>query len=164
MNYGDLWMRETERDSRSSYQRWLLLADEPLALATYWDQGVLWVFGVGQETVATALMVSHQENRVVEIKNLAVAPLWQGRGIGNHVIRLLITHYRSRDYQEMAVGTANCSLGNLAFYQKAGFRMDSIRKDFFTPVHGYTGILKENGIVMQDMVWMTQDLQERRRG
>lgn len=157
-------MRETHIDSRSRYQRWLLLADEPLALATYWDQGVLWAFGVGPETVGTALMLPHQENHGIEIKNLAVAPSWQGHGIGSQIIRLLMAHYRDHGYEAMVVGTANSSLFNLAFYQKAGFRMDSIRKDFFTPVHGYTEFLEENGIVMRDMVWLAQDLQEGSRG
>lgn len=158
MSHADLWMHEAEEDSRSHYRRWLLLADEPQALATYWDLGVLWAFGVGPETVATALMLGHEKNRVVEIKNLAVSPWWQGRGIGSQVIRLLIAYYRSHDYKTIAVGTANCSLDNLGFYQKAGFRMDSIQKNFFTPDHGYAGILQEHGITMQDMVWLTQEL------
>jgi hypothetical protein len=29
------------------------------------------------------------------------------------------------------VGTSNASIGNIAFYQKCGFRMERVRKDYF---------------------------------
>jgi hypothetical protein len=50
---------------------------------------------------------------------------------------------------ELLVGTANCSLDNIAFYQKCGFRMHSVKRDYFRyvqpPQH-------ENGIPMLDMI------------
>jgi hypothetical protein len=53
--------------------------------------------------------------------------------------------------EAVVVGTANSSLDNIRFYQKCGFRMDSIRKDFFSyfgrPVY-------EDGILIQDMLML----------
>ncbi len=160
MDHKELWMRETDRDHRDDYRRWLWLADEPDAVTAYWGQGVLWAFGVGEEMVAAALMLSseHGTELMVEIKNIAVAPLWQGHGIGHRVISDLVEYYRVRGYRIMVVKTANSSLRNLAFYQTAGFRMDSIQRDFFTASHGYPTTLIENGIVMRDLVRFTRDL------
>jgi len=47
------------------------------------------------------------------------------------------------------VGTANSSLENIAFYQKCGFRMDHVRRDYFVYVQPP---VIQNGIVMRDML------------
>src|SRR5215212_5966548 len=66
-----------------------------------------------------------------EIMELAVAPELQGRGIGRRLVAWLIQEARRRGKIAMLVGTANSSIGNIAFYQKTGFRMDHVRKDYF---------------------------------
>jgi hypothetical protein len=49
----------------------------------------------------------------------------------------------------LVVGTANSSLDNIAFYQRCGFRMDSVRRDHFTYVDPP---VSEFGIPMRDMI------------
>jgi hypothetical protein len=46
----------------------------------------------------------------------------------------------------------------LAFYQRCGFRLDRVERDFFTVAKGYPADLAENGIPIRDMVWMDRDL------
>lgn len=157
MSQSALWMRQTVPGDRGQYRRWLLMADEPDALARYLYEGVLWTFGVGIEMVAAVLMLASEEG-AMDIKNMAVAPLWQGRGVGQQVLEKIADYYRAHGYRALTVGTANSSLSNLAFYQKAGFRLVSIRQDFFTPAHGYPERLSENGIEMRDMVQFTRHL------
>jgi predicted N-acetyltransferase YhbS len=56
---------------------------------------------------------------------LAVAPKRHGQGIGRAIVAWLIEEARRRGKTAVLVGTANSSIGNIAFYQKVGFRMDS---------------------------------------
>jgi RimJ/RimL family protein N-acetyltransferase len=79
----------------------------------------------------------------------------RGRGYGKAAIALIISEARQHGTHSVIVGTANSSLDNIAFYQKCGFRMDTIRKDYFsyllTPVYEY-------GILMRDMLLLRFDL------
>lgn len=55
----------------------------------------------------------------------------------------------------MIVGTANSSIGNLAFYQKVGFRITEVKKDFFSK---YPEPIFENGIQALDMIMFEKNL------
>jgi hypothetical protein len=55
------------------------------------------------------------------------------------------------------LGTGNSGIGQLAFYQKAGFRLWRIERDFFSAERGYPDGIEENGIPLRDVVWMEQD-------
>jgi GNAT superfamily N-acetyltransferase len=94
-----------------------------------------------------------------EIMELAVAPERHGRGIGRQIVAWLIDEARRRGKAAMLVGTANSSIGNVAFYQKVGFRMDSVRKDYF---RYYRQPHYENGIQIRDMLVFRYDLNDAR--
>ena len=53
-----------------------------------------------------------------EIMELAVAPDRQGQGIGRAIVAWLIAEARQRGRSAVLVGTANSSIGNIAFYQQ----------------------------------------------
>ena len=84
-----------------------------------------------------------------EIMELAIIPEEHGKGLGKQFVAWLIAEARHRRKREMLVGTANSSIGNIAFYQKCGFRMDHIRRDYF---RYYREPHYENGIRIQDML------------
>ena len=49
-------------------------------------------------------------------------------------------------------------MGQLAFYQKTGFRLWKIERDFFSRERGYPEGIEEAGIPLRDMVRMDQEL------
>jgi len=65
---------------------------------------------------------------------------------------------RETGVERVVVGTSSAGVGQLAYYQKAGFRLWKIERDLFSPERGYPAGEKENGIPLRDMVWMDQDL------
>jgi ribosomal protein S18 acetylase RimI-like enzyme len=91
----------------------------------------------------------------VEIIELAVAEKRHGQGFGRQMIDYLLAEARRRGKQELFVGTANSSIGNILFYQKCGFRMDSIRKDYFW-YHQPPDF--ENGLQVRDLLVFRYDL------
>ena len=90
-----------------------------------------------------------------EIVELAVAEHMQGQGVGRMIIESLLAEARRRGKQRMLVGTGNSSIGNIIFYQKCGFRMDHIRRDYFW-YHREPEI--EDGILLRDMIVFSYDL------
>jgi N-acetylglutamate synthase-like GNAT family acetyltransferase len=90
-----------------------------------------------------------------ELMELAIAPGRHGQGLGKHLVAWLIEEARRRGKRQMLVGTANSSIDNIAFYQKCGFRMDQIRKDYFGY---YREPHYEDGIQVRDMLVFRYEL------
>jgi ribosomal protein S18 acetylase RimI-like enzyme len=85
-----------------------------------------------------------------EIKNIAVSPNVQGRGKGKLLLQEALQTCERRGALEVWIGTGNSSVKQLGLYQKLGFRMVAIDRDFF--VRNYSDPIFENGIECRDMV------------
>ena len=112
--------------------------------------------------VAIVLAIAVDDERI-ELKIVAVAPPWQSQGIGRHLLADVLKDVRQRGVRRVVVGTSTSNIGALAFYQRAGFRMWKVERDFFTPARGYPLGLEENGILVRDMLWLDQDVGEFRK-
>ncbi len=99
----------------------------------------------GDRTVGAAV-VRWDDSEPAEIVYIAVVPGERGRGHGRRIVAAVQADVHTGT---LSVGTANSSLDNIAFYQKCGFRMRCVRRDFFDYI---TPPVRENGIVMRDMI------------
>lgn len=134
---------------RERYLSYLLLADENEAVVrNYMNKGELYAIHFCEDLVGVALLIEHSET-TIELKNIAIVSEFQGKGIGKIVLQIISDKYKAKGYTQVIVGTANSSIENIAFYQKAGFRMDKIKKDFFS---SYSEPIYENGIRAIDMI------------
>lgn len=75
-------------------------------------------------------------------------------GVGSRLLAAIIAELGERGVRRIVLGTSSSGIGQLAFFQKAGFRFTHIERDFFAPEKGYPDGLEENGIPVRDMVWM----------
>ena len=113
------------------------------------------VYYAEQDGALVGAATMQWRNDPCEIMELAVAPDRQGQGIGRQIVAWLIDEAKKRGKSAVQVGTANASIGNIAFYQKLGFRMDHVRKDYFWY---YREPHYENGIRIRDMLVFRYDL------
>ncbi|GAL86722.1 acetyltransferase [Sporocytophaga myxococcoides] len=90
----------------------------------------------------------------VEIKNVAVRPEFQGKGLGSYLIENAINTAVHNKQKSICIGTANSSVGQLYLYQKHGFEITEIKKDFF--INNYPESIYENGIQAKHMVLTRQ--------
>jgi len=90
-----------------------------------------------------------------ELKNLAVLSAYRGKGIAKLLITELKLLAKSMGARVLEVGTGNSSLSQLALYQKCGFRMQSIERNFY---ESYPEPIFENGIRCIDMVRLRVEL------
>lgn len=91
-----------------------------------------------------------------EIVNVAVAETHQGRGIGKKMVMDAIQRAKENNYKTIEIGTGNSSIGQLALYQKCGFRISGVDRDFF--VRHYPEKIYENGILCRDMIRLSRNL------
>ena len=148
-------LNPVEQRKRMSYLNYLLIADESEEVVKqYIDDGEMFTIQLDDQTAGVVLFIFHPDS-VVELKNISLDSYYRGRGAGKLVIYEAFTFYKKRGFRKMIVGTANSSIGNLAFYQKVGFRMAEIKKDFFCK---YPEAIFEDGIRAIDMVMFEKDL------
>ncbi|OIP57161.1 MAG: GNAT family N-acetyltransferase [Candidatus Levybacteria bacterium CG_4_10_14_0_2_um_filter_36_16] len=128
----------------------LLLADPSREnVQKYIDHGE--IFLAYKDTVLVGEYVLTKEaNDTVELKNLAVDEQYQNKGIGKKLVEDVIERLKKQNAKRVEVGTGNSSLSQLSLYQKCGFRIIGIDKDFF--VKNYKEKIMENGIECRDMI------------
>ncbi len=91
-----------------------------------------------------------------EIVNVAVRAQAQGRGVGRALVEHAIATARDAGYRTLEIGTGNAGIGQLALYQRCGFRIVGVDPDFFG--RHYPEPIEENGIPCRDMVRLRLEL------
>ncbi|WP_341459914.1 GNAT family N-acetyltransferase [Clostridium baratii] len=85
-----------------------------------------------------------------EIVNISVLENFKGNGIGKKLLMHAINLAKNENAHVLEIGTGNSSINQLAFYQKCGFRITNVYRDFFK-VH-YDEPIIENVIKCLDMI------------
>ncbi len=146
-------------EDRENYVDLLLLADESKEIVQeYMNSGELFAITYGNRTIGICLFTFHP-NEIVEIKNIALISSFRNQGFGKMVIKQAFEHFSLQRKKEVIVGTANSSISNIVFYQKAGFRFSHIVHDYFLR---YPQPIIENGIRALDMIMFRKKLTDYR--
>ena len=135
-----------------------LAEDSAAQLDAYLDDGDVLVARIGDQLAGHLQLVGTGRPGELELKNMAVAEALQGSGIGRRLVHAAIELARARSAHRMVVATAAADIGNLRFYQRAGFRMIDVDRDAFRPATGYPEEIVINGITLRDRVWLDLDL------
>lgn len=134
----------------------LLLADPSRKVVErYVSRGECFIAKIEQRTIGVYVLLATRPE-TVELVNVAVDEKHHGKGIGKRLVLDAINVAKDEGYQTIEIGTGNSSVGQLALYQKCGFRIVGVDKDFF--VRHYSEKVFENGIQCKDMVRLSQDL------
>ena len=141
------------KENKKQYLDLLLLADEQEDMIDrYLDKGKMYVLdGNG---VKCECVITDEGNNILEIKNIATVPEYQGKGYARALIEFIIDNYRGK-YSILQVGTGDSPL-SIPFYEKCGFVRSHIVPDFFTD--NYDHPIYESGILLVDMVYLQRPL------
>lgn len=147
---------EVPAGQRDPYRPLMELADDSEAeIKGYRERGVL--FGLehaeGGAIRGMVLVDAYDPPPTMRLLSVAIAQDHQRRGLGTQLVQQVLDRLRARGCRRVVVSTASSSVGVLAFYQRLGFRMLKIERDWFCPERGYPAGLEENGIPVRDRVW-----------
>ncbi|MEC0094275.1 GNAT family N-acetyltransferase [Paenibacillus macquariensis] len=132
----------------------LLLADpEEQAIQAYITRSKCYVKELDGKIVGTYVILPTRPH-TIEIMNIAVEESLQGKGIGQQLIQHAIHTSKELGYTSIEIGTGNSSIPQLYLYQKCGFRIVGIDKDYF--IQHYDEPIFENGLQCRDMVRLRQ--------
>lgn len=129
----------------------LLLEADPSEelVREYCSNGFVYEAAVDDELMGVYVLLPLTDG-IVEIKNIAVAEDARGQGYGKRLIQHALSEAERLGFGNVEIGTGNSSADQLMLYQKCGFRIDSIDRDFFT--RNYPEPIFENGIQCRDMI------------
>ena len=127
----------------------LLLADEQEDMIDrYLDKGTMYV--LDDNGVKCECVVTDEGRGILEIKNLATEPAFQGKGYARAMIEFIAAQYRDH-FDLLQVGTGDSPL-TIPFYEKCGFTRSHVIKNFFTD--NYDHPIYEGGNLLTDMIYL----------
>ena len=131
----------------------LLLADEEEnMIRRYLERGTLYV--MAEEDAKALCVVTEEGDGILEIKNLAVDPSCQRKGLGRVLIRFLEERYRGK-YRLLQVGTGESPM-TIPFYEACGFARHHVIPNFFT--ENYDHPILEGGVLLRDMIYLQKEI------
>ncbi|MFC4804729.1 GNAT family N-acetyltransferase [Filifactor villosus] len=140
-------------ENKKQFMELLFLADEQEEMIDrYIDRGTMFV--LDDNGIKAECVVTDEGNGILEIKNIATNPRFQGMGYGRALIDFIVNKYRDR-FSILQVGTGD-SPATIGFYVKCGFSHSHIIKDFF--IDNYDHPIYESGIKLVDMIYLRKNL------
>lgn len=137
----------------------ILLESEPSeeVLSEYLHRGRCFSLTMGRKT-AGLFILYQSSSRQVELYTLSVEKKRRRKGLGSLLLKAAMSEAREMGAFEMVVKTRNSAPHNLNFYQRAGFRIESVEKNYFTQLYGRD--IHEGGILCRDAICLTMSLRE----
>ncbi|MBQ6945082.1 MAG: GNAT family N-acetyltransferase [Ruminococcus sp.] len=141
------------KENKKQYLSLLLLADEQEDMIDrYIDRGTMYV--LDDDGVKCECVVTDEGEGILEIKNIATEPQYQGKGYARAMIDFICRKYNG-DFSILQVGTGDSPL-TVPFYEKCGFVRSHTVKNFFTD--NYDHPIYECGVLLTDMVYLRKIL------
>lgn len=141
------------KENKKQFLTLLLLADEQEDMIDrYLNKGTMYV--LDDDGVKCECVITDEGNGVLEIKNIATEPEYQGKGYGKALIDFIATTYRGK-YSILQVGTGDSRL-TIPFYEKCGFIRSHSIKNFFTDHYDHP--IYEAGIQLVDMIYLQKKI------
>ena len=140
-------------ENKKQYLDLLLLADEQEDMIDrYLDKGRMYV--LDDNGIKCECVVTDEGEGILEIKNIATAPQYQGKGYSKALIDFIVKEHRGK-YTILQVGTGDSPM-TIPFYEKCGFVRSHIIPNFFTD--NYNRPIYEGGVQLVDMVYLQRPL------
>lgn len=151
-------MRFIEIQEKDTPELWKLYLDadpERAVVLQYLPQCRVFALEENGLPLAAACVLPLNRN-TCELKNLAVAPSYQRKGLGARLCRGVFEACRQYGFTKITVGTADIAHAPVPFYEKLGFRRTGLLKDFFI-IH-YAAPIYDGGVQCRDMVLLEKVL------
>lgn len=151
----DITIKKIEHVTEAHYEL-LLEADPSRELIDNYIARSTAFEAVSDDKCVGVMVLLPTRPEMVEIVNIAVAEAQRGKGIATRMIQFALEYAKKANYKTIEIGTGSTGFEQLYLYQKCGFQMTWIDRDFFTRYHDEEII--DNGFLLQDMVRLSQDL------
>ena len=112
------------------------------------------MFVLDDNGIKCECVITDEGNGVLEIKNIATFPEFQGKGYAKAMIDFVVRTFTGQ-YSILQVGTGDSPM-TIPFYEKCGFVRSHKIPNFFTD--NYDHPIYECGIQLVDMVYLRRSI------
>lgn len=141
------------KEDKKQFLHLLLLADEQESMIDkYINRGTMYV--LDDNGIKCECIVTDEGNGILEIKNIATEPKYQGKGYGKALINFIAMKYKGK-YSILQVGTGDSPL-TIPFYERCGFVRSHSIKNFF--IDNYDHPIYEAGVQLVDMIYLQKKI------
>lgn len=141
------------KENKKQYLSLLLIADEQEnMLDRYLKKGRMYV--LDDDGIKSECVVTDEGDGILEIKNIATIPEYQGKGYAKALIDFIVKEYAGK-YSVLQVGTGDSPL-TIPFYKKCGFVFSHRIPNFF--IDNYDHPIYECGDQLVDMIYLKKFL------
>lgn len=141
------------KQNKKKYLSLLLLADEQENMIDkYLERGTMYIL-IDKNIVISECVVTN-EDKILEIENIATVPDYQGQGYAKKLIDFLCERYKTQ-YKFLQVGTGDSPL-TIPFYEKCGFKRSHRVHNFF--IDNYDHPIVECGKRLIDMIYLKKEI------
>ena len=141
------------KEGKKQYLNLLLLAGgQENMIGRYLTNGTMYV--LEDNGVKAECVVLDVGDGVLEIKNIATDPQFQGKGYGKALIEFITKKYQG-DYSILQVGTGD-SPSTIPFYEKCGFTRSHVIKNFFAD--NYDHPIYDGDVKLTDMIYLRKNI------
>ena len=126
-----------------------------LQIESYLNKGLCYI-GRYKSKIVGVLVLKSINTTTIEIKNIAILASEQGKGFGKALLKHSEKVSKEAGFQKLIIGTGNSSIKQLALYQKQGFEINTIEKNFF--LENYTDPIFENGIQCKHLLILEKEI------
>lgn len=144
---------EIIKKNKKDFLDLLLLADEQENMIDkYIERGIM--FAIYDNDLKGVCIVTKEEDRSYEIKNIAIYENFHGQGYGKKLIEYICEYFKG-DCDIIYVGTGDSPL-TVPFYEKCGFKKSHRIKNFF--IENYDNPIYECGKQLIDMIYLKKEV------
>lgn len=111
---------------------------------------------VYEDTLLGVILLIDTRPETIEIVNIAIAEKYQNQGLGEKLVHFGIDFAKKNHYRTIEIGTGSTSFAQLYLYQKCGFRVVGVDRDFF--IRNYDEPIIENKLTLKDMIRLKKEL------
>lgn len=143
---------EIVKKNKKNFLDLLLLADEQENMIDkYIERGIM--FAIYDNDLKGVCIVTKEEDKTYEIKNIAIYKKFHGQGYGKKLIEYVCEYFKN-DCDVIYVGTGDSPL-TVPFYEKCGFKKSHRIKNFF--IENYDNPIYECGNQLIDMIYLKKE-------
>ncbi|WP_373522388.1 GNAT family N-acetyltransferase [Aquiflexum sp.] len=110
----------------------------------------------GDKIIGVYVLFPLDQKETIEIKNIAVLPEFQGKGIGKMMLGHAEEISKNMGFSKLRIATANTSIAQLRLYLIQGFLLIEIIPDFF--IDNYELPIFENGVQCRDLMILEKEI------
>jgi aminoglycoside 6'-N-acetyltransferase I len=151
----EILIRPIKKGERPPYELLKLADPSSKMINSYLPKSRIFLAELDKEIIGVYVLLSITDQKV-EIKNIAVKPEFQGKGLGKLMLGHAEVNARSLNFKTIKIATANSSIAPLHLYLSQGFLLQEIIPDFF--IENYEKPIFENGVQCRDLMVLEKNI------